>query len=148
MEATAYFPSKKNEAPDFIEFPYCSTALTIADLEDGQLRRLLPGDINIIAKDCANKCMKRIEPCYACTWEKEEHDEDASCNYSHFCRELPERYQHVKKEQLIASMDPLEILEKCSSIATNIAWCISYLKKQFSDPTWLNYICNSCNLDK
>ena len=90
MEATACFPSMKNEAPDIIEFPYCSTALSFADLENDQPRRLLPGDIAIIAKHYAQKCITKIEPCYACTWEKEDHDADTSCNYSHFCKELPE----------------------------------------------------------
>ena len=122
-----------NGAPDILEFPLCSTSSTAADLEDGIVKRLLPGDINILAKDYTRKCMPKIEPCYACNWEREEHDVNESCDYSHFCPELPERYECTKHEQLIASLNPLELLEICDSIASNIPWCISYLNKQWQD---------------
>ena len=83
--------------------------------------------------------------CSDCKWQKELLDAgNGSQVFPHFFMESPVLYEKTKHYLLIASLNPLEVLERCIPLATNLDWCIFELKSLWADASWLTSLYDTC----
>ena len=103
-------------------------------------------DLHQITLELAQENLHVTEAaCADCKWQRELYESnDGSQVFPHFCMESPDLYEKLKRDLLIASLNPLEVLKKSIPLADNLDWCILELYSLWANTTWLNSIYDIC----
>ena len=62
----------------------------------------------------------------------------------HACKRNPADYEKEHFENVLSTLNPLNILKSCAPITNNVSWCITELRSKLDSPSWLKRLHLQC----